>query len=217
MNSRYIIVAILLGFSSVSAAPNNGNANPLQQVREVVNTLRHELSNQEAELRMCEQRINNQEDTISSLRQDVLDTSQTLRDSIKSQTTSLFERLGSLESSNKVLASDIELLRKHANDTTAALEMCKQKFSDLDKSLQLQHQNTENLHAALKSITEALQIKENVASIASVEDATKAYRVKPGDTLEKVARANKTTIKAIKELNNMRNDKIIVDQVLQLP
>jgi LysM repeat protein len=60
---------------------------------------------------------------------------------------------------------------------------------------------------------------EAVASVASAPAAMEAgvYVVKNGDALEKIARNNKTTVKAIKEINNMKTDRINVGQKLKLP
>lgn len=41
--------------------------------------------------------------------------------------------------------------------------------------------------------------------------------VKRGDALEKIARANHTTVEAIKALNGMKNDKLKIGQVLKIP
>lgn len=41
--------------------------------------------------------------------------------------------------------------------------------------------------------------------------------VKRGDALEKIARANHTTVEAIKAANGMKNDKLKIGQVLQIP
>lgn len=41
--------------------------------------------------------------------------------------------------------------------------------------------------------------------------------VKRGDALEKIARANRTSIAAIKKANNMANDKLKIGQVLKVP
>lgn len=41
--------------------------------------------------------------------------------------------------------------------------------------------------------------------------------VKRGDALEKIARANNTTVEAIKAANGMKNDKLKIGQVLQIP
>jgi peptidoglycan DL-endopeptidase LytF len=41
--------------------------------------------------------------------------------------------------------------------------------------------------------------------------------VKSGDALEKIARANRTTVEAIKKLNRLSSDKLKVGQVLKIP
>lgn len=41
--------------------------------------------------------------------------------------------------------------------------------------------------------------------------------VKKGDMLEKIARANNTTVSAIKEANNLKNERLNIGQVLRIP
>lgn len=54
---------------------------------------------------------------------------------------------------------------------------------------------------------------EVVASSSSDFDV----KVKSGDSLDKIARANKTSVKAIKRANNLQNDKLKIGQVLKIP
>lgn len=48
-------------------------------------------------------------------------------------------------------------------------------------------------------------------------DEAGTYTVKSGDTLGKVAKANKTTVKALRDLNKLKTDQIKVGQKLKLP
>src|SRR5258706_15912769 len=43
------------------------------------------------------------------------------------------------------------------------------------------------------------------------------YSVKSGDTLTKIAKANGTTVRAIRAVNNLRTDRILVGQKLKIP
>lgn len=64
------------------------------------------------------------------------------------------------------------------------------------------------------------QIQENSTTVEkpSVKESKKVeVTVKKGDSLDKIARANGTTIKALKEANKLKNDKLKVGQVLQVP
>jgi LysM repeat protein len=45
----------------------------------------------------------------------------------------------------------------------------------------------------------------------------KTYTVKSGDTLSGIASKHATTVKAIRAANNLRTDRIVVDQKLSLP
>lgn len=42
-------------------------------------------------------------------------------------------------------------------------------------------------------------------------------KIKKGDMLEKIARANKTTVDAIKEANHLQNEKLSIGQILKIP
>lgn len=57
---------------------------------------------------------------------------------------------------------------------------------------------------------------EAVAAVPAPE-AADVYTVKPGDALEKIARNNGTSVKAIKALNNLKTDRINAGQKLKLP
>lgn len=73
---------------------------------------------------------------------------------------------------------------------------------------------------AVLSPTEASQNRSAAAAqslvSASGDLAAKIYVVKPGDSLSKIARANGTTPKAIKQVNGLKNDVIRVGQKLRL-
>ena len=48
------------------------------------------------------------------------------------------------------------------------------------------------------------------------ENSEKTYRIQPGDSLEKIAKAKQATVQKLKELNGLTNDKIIVGKLLRL-
>ncbi len=54
-------------------------------------------------------------------------------------------------------------------------------------------------------------------STTSGSDKTVDVAVKKGDSLDKIARANNTTVDAIKKASNLKNDKLKVGQVLKVP
>jgi len=65
------------------------------------------------------------------------------------------------------------------------------------------------LQGALQSVLGALDVK--------VTPSETFYKVKNGDSLEKIAKNHHTTIQALKVANQLSNDRIVVGQTLQIP
>ena len=52
---------------------------------------------------------------------------------------------------------------------------------------------------------------------ATVSASSSRYVVKAGDTLDRIARAHRTTVKAIKLANGLTSDRIVVGHSLKIP
>lgn len=188
----------------------------LHEMRDSVDDMRHEVNNHESEIRMFEEKLNSQESIIDGLRQQIAEANQANKEFTKGSSTNLETKIAGLETTTKGLVADLKQLKTHANDTADVLAQYKKKLSDLEKILESQNQNLDNMQAALKSIMDAMQVKAGV-DIGGASSGNKIYRVRPGDSLEKIARINQTTIQALKELNGLSNDRIIVGQTLKVP
>ncbi len=212
--------ALLLFFSSMlslHATPRNyydqETATALREMRDTLGMLQHELANHEIEMRMLAERISNQEATISSLRQQLLDANQANKELVVNNIASYEDKISQLDAANKNLVADMRQLKTHANETSTVL-------AEFKKTSGRQTKNIDNLQTALRSLTEALQAADGAPGMPKDQIAdsdSKIYAVKPGDNLEKIARDRNTTIKAIKELNNLANDRIKVGQKLRIP
>lgn len=185
----------------------------LREMRDSLDDMRHEVSNHEIEIKTYDEKLRNLETIIDSLRQQSADIALVHKDALKDSSATLEMKLNSLETTTKGLVADLKQFKNHANETASAMAQHKQKLSDLEKILEIQNQNLDSLQTAIKSLSEALQVKSNLP-VASSE---KLYKVAPGDSLEKIARKHQTTIQVIKELNGLVNDKIIVGKTLKVP
>jgi LysM repeat protein len=173
----------------------------LREILDSVDDMRHEVKNHETEIRMFEEKFKTQEEIIDALRQQVAEAVKAVKESIKSQSSALEMKLANQE-------------KTQANDVGMILADYKKRIGELEKTIEIQNRNLENLQAAMKALTEVLQGKNSGGNDKIAEGTI--YRVKAGDTLEKIAKNNNTTIKKLKELNNLKNDQIIVGQKLQL-
>lgn len=213
-----IFTAGMMTQASAAAAPyrsNQGNTQPsdsgtLRSLHENIEAMRHSHRNQENQLRELDQKFETIDAIIDSLRKQLHDSSKAHKDSLTSSTSNLETKVGDLELAVKGAAIDLRELKDHANETTAALTQYQQRLRELEKLLQQQSQQIDNLQSALKSVTEIL-------SKGSEDVATKVYRVKSGDSLDKIAQAHQTSVKVIKELNNLNHDRININQKLKIP
>lgn len=207
-------------------AREDPSAQQIRQMKTTLSDLRHELNNHETEIRTFEEKLINQESSFEQLRQHLTEDVQSQRDFVKASTNNLEgktetleQSLNALDASVKGLTSDIRLMKNQANESVSVLGQYKLKLSELEKMLENQNQHMQNLEAALNSMMEVLQAKQSVKSIPSqgFDGSSRTYKVQPGDSLEKIARSQKTTVQALREANQLQNDRIIVGQTLKIP
>lgn len=200
---------------------DGSNAFSIKAVHDTLENVRHAVNNHEAEIRTFEERLKNYDAILDSLRDQLSEVDQAHKDRLKGNSATLETKIATLENTSKGLVADLRQFKAHANEVSGILEQYKQKIADLEKNIDQQNQNIDHLQAAMHALMEALQIKEPATSKSAMpkaENSTgRSYRVKSGDSLEKIARANQTTIQAIKELNHLSSDRIVIGQLLQLP
>lgn len=229
--NRLLTLLIIIGVTSpLGAVPkrfyaHQDKSNPNQAIEELQNLIddiKVESSNHESEIRIFQEKLANQEVAVDSLWKQVHESNQGNKEKIRGIVELLEMKIANLEGASTSSHSDIETLKKSLNESKDAVVQQKQKIASLEKVNEVQNQNIEHLQAALQALMEALQIKD-VSLLA--EDpyrslpASAVYQVKPGDSLEKIARKNHTSVAKLKEINRLTdaNDLIIVGQKLKLP
>ena len=207
----------------VQAAPI-GNYAPLPETIQKINTnigeLRQRSHNLEVEVNQIEERFGSMESIVDGLRKQVTELSRSVRDQSEASKVSLESRMGNIELMSARMHSDLQLFKTRYNDTSTSTSQSKQNLQELKQQLQAQdvkleqqERNIENLQIALKVLTEALQVGDDKEGSFSVIE----YRVKAGDSLDKIAQTHGTTVKALKELNGLTTDRIKINQKLKLP
>lgn len=106
------------------------------------------------------------------------------------------------------LESDIRQLSQLCQTTLSKM----QKLEQLLATHETRFNEIAQLKGTLHSISQAIG---NQPPPASVEE--RVHIVQSGDSLEKIARKYQTTVSAIKSLNGLNHDKIVVKQSLRIP
>jgi LysM repeat protein len=195
-------------------------------LKESVADLRHQLDNHETEIRMYDEKISNLETIIDGVRDQLNDASKAHKEQLKGNSATLEGKIVGLETTSKAIVNDMRQFKTHADEASAALTQAQQKITDLEKVIERQNQDIEHLQSAMKSLMQVLQGGDSSSTSAKGQDTPSSpppsysgitYRVKAGDSLEKIARSHQTTIQAIKDLNGLATDKIVVGKLLLIP
>lgn len=188
-------------------APSTGG---MKQIHDNINQMRYSFNNHENELRQIDEKFSSMESIIEGMRRQLQDSSKGHKDQLQASKASFEAKLGDLELVAKGLLLDMQQIKSRVNESSTYLSQVKQQLANVEKTVEVQNQNIDNLHAAIKTLMQALHGGE------SGEAPGDLYVVKSGDSLEKIANAHGTTVKVLKELNNLTTDRIKIGQKLMI-
>lgn len=180
----------------------------LHEVQTNLDDLRHDINCFQTELQILDGRIKYYENTLSSLKHHDLEKQQAKIDQLIAQVQVLEKKWLSLENGQKDDLEQLQNLSAHANETTAALSQFRNRIDELEKDIFSQN----------RKFDEVAKLKGHIEILAkSFQSKYKVYKVKAGDSLEKIARINQTSVEKIKELNELNQDLIVIGQELKVP
>lgn len=208
-----IVIALMWGAVGPVIAQDTTYAHSpgMKQLHDNINQIRHGLNNHEHELRQIDEKFSSMESIVEGMQLKLLDHSKVHKELLQNSKTSLEAKIGDLELVTKGLLVDLNSIKNRVNETNSFLSEYKQQMSVVEKAIENQNKNIENLHAAMKTLMLVLQGGETSDAVSDL------YVVKSGDSLEKIANAHSTTVKALKELNNLTADRIKIGQKLKIP
>lgn len=177
--------------------------------------LEHSVSNLETESSYLKQKIENQEVTIESLREEVSALVKATKE-LSTKSAALQDvKLNKVEKSLEKFVSDMKQLKAHINTNAELLAELQKTVRAQGEANRLQEKQIESVEAAIKSLAKAMQGSFSPSS--SKDSSGKTYRVKSGDSLAKIAKECNTTTSELKQLNTLRSDKITPGQELKIP
>jgi len=180
----------------------------LHEVLTNLDDLKHDINSFQTEIQILDGRIKYHENALAALKQQDLEKQQTKIEQIAYDLHQFEKKWAAFEKSQDGTKGDLKQLASHANETTAALSQFKARIQELEQDLLSQNKRFEEI-AKLKGNIETL--------VKSTKLPYKIYKVRSGDSLEKIASAHHTKVDRIKKLNDLDRDLIVVDQELKIP
>jgi LysM repeat protein len=180
----------------------------IHEVKTSIDDLRHDMHCVQAQLQIIDDKVKEQENNLTTVKQQQVGNAQAKVDVLMKQIAMLENKLASLE---KKHAATLAAIEEFSNKANMALSQHKDQLNDMQKILSEQNKKFEgisNLRTTLTSVAKNLKIDSDIYV---------TYKVKSGDSLDKIARSNKVSIDEIKKINHMDNDLIVVGQNLKLP
>lgn len=194
---RYFpVIALFLLGGCVSHFPSFQGGKDQTAVIESLQTeiadLKHDLHASSVELRLLEDRV---------------EAGQEMKhEGLEEELKTLKRKIAAFERSQEKTFSDLKQLSLQTHQAEALLLAQKRTLQEIEGRLE----EVGKLRALLSTIAK----KEVTTPIAETSDKT--YKVKAGDTLEKIARKHNTSLEDLKRLNHLSSDKILVGQTLQV-
>ncbi len=178
----------------------------LHKVRTDVEEIKHDLNTYEIEHHILEGKLIDQEQLISSLKDQIAQLKRDKLQSFVDELHHLNERLEQIAAKQQQEITDIRQLSSHANGTTTALSQYKIKIAELEKTV-FSHQH---------QLQDIIDLKTKIAALAA-DSHPNTYTVRSGDSLAKISRRFNLSVEDLKSCNDLSNDHIVPGQTLQLP
>lgn len=182
--------------------------------KQVRNT-QYRLESQESEIGYLKERIASFETVLETTHQEVTRLVSQAKDAIKNSSKTVDTKVDVVEKNIEKIAQDLKTFKKQANELATNISTIQKNLKEKEEIASLQAQQIKDLEQAMRLLTSALQTK--TASSSNGKAYQKSYEVKPGDTLDKIAKELDTTVAKIKAENALQKDIIYPGQKLQVP
>lgn len=176
----------------------------LHRIRTDLEEIKHDMTSYQMQLQIIEGKIAAGDDLIATMKERFHETQKSSWNQLEYQISLMEKKSKNLEAQHEELVSQLLGLQHYATDTTKALGQYKDKLKDLEKIIASNQETIE-------------QIKHKKSSPSKSDRPLKTYVVRPGDSLEKIAKLHETSIDEIKKINQLSHDLIIVGQELVVP
>jgi len=217
MKKIKILIPLVLLFSACSPMKSSPKEEKhqleltLHEVQTNLDDLRHDLNCFHTEMQIINGKIKHQEDATQNLKQNHLEKLQNKLETSIKQIHQLENKVLSFDTKSTTSSKVLSDLLNHSNETNTSLTQYKVKINELEKLLMNQTSRIDEI-AKIKTT-----LQEIVKTIKSDSSNFVIYKVKPKDSLEKIAKTNNVSVDSLMQINNLENDLIVIGQKLKIP
>ncbi len=197
----FAIVACLLSspFELESRQSSNYYSDSsLEELRQELADVKHELKSVQVDLNLLDERVQKS----ATAPKNTTELSQ-----LGLKISTLEKKASQIDFIMEKISADLRSLNTNSTQTLNKIHDLEQEIAAHDKKLD----EVVKLKGTLTSISKAIG-----QTTPPVSNDSKTYRVKAGDSLEKIARNQHVSVDALKKLNQLKDDKIIVGQELKV-
>ena len=210
-----ILLSIVAACSPLRTSPNDERHQwelKFHEMQTNLDDLKHDIHCFQTEIQILDGRIKYYENALATLKQQDLEKQTAKLEQLGKDLRQLEKKWTAFEKTQEDTNSGVLRLTSHANETSTALIQFKSRIQELEQQTVSQNRRFEEL-AKVKNNLET--ITKSLAS--SKTHPYKVYKVRPGDSLEKIANMHHTKADRIKKFNELESDLIVVDQELKIP
>jgi len=177
----------------------------VQKLKNEIEDLKQEMKAYQIEVGILEGKNMNHDEDLGYLQAQDLPGKNGGR-SLDSQTL-MEKKVLEIERTLELLVRRFDRIEIESKEIAKSVGIYKQRFQDYEKFLQSQND----------SIQELGKLKKNLKDIREDALETTTYRVRAGDSIDKIARQFGTTPEQLKKMNQLHNDLILVGQEIRVP
>ncbi len=217
MKKQFIITSVVILFYSCSPIKSSPEEErhkvelTLHEVQTNLDDSRHDLNCFHAEMQIVDSKLKHLEGAIDNLKHNYFDKLLSRCEQLSSQLANMEKKVKQAEKLQDIAKNDMKSLSYQSNETREALIQYKSKIGELEKEIKKQTDKFQEI-AKLRTM-----IKSLAGEMGRNEGNAICYKVKSGDSLEKIAKNYKTTVEMLKKVNNLDHDLIVVGQELKIP
>lgn len=181
----------------------------IHEVQTNLDDLRHDTNCFQTEIQILDGRLKSLENALVALKQESIEKQQSKLDQIASSFQGLEKKWAEFEEKQGTSKEHLDALSIHSKESDLALYQCKMRLEEMERGFLAQNKRLEVL----------TKLKDNMETLAKALrlEGQKTHKVKPGDTLEKIAKLYDVDVQKLRDSNRLSKDLIIVDQELQIP